>query len=235
MYKGLDTETGAIVAVKKVATEATKVDEAALRREIDIYERLKGIESQHILAVRDIFREGNTYALVTEFADGGSLWDLVGGSISDEDRVAQHKAPLDERNVRDIALAVLNALIALHENDIVHRDIKPQNVLRCDDAWKVADFGISKLRNKPVTGFTFQGAQTIPWAPPEQMAGAPAHPSADIYAFGRVISFLLTGLQDPSSIQKVPKHWAEILGPCVDVSPEKRPDVNFVRSRIEQL
>ena len=121
------------------------------------------------------------------------------------------------------------------ENDIVHRDIKPQNVLRCDDTWKVADFGISKLRNNPVTGFTFQGAHTIPWAPPEQIEGAPAHPSADIYSCGRVISFLLTGLQDKSSIQKVPEGWAEILGPCVDVSPEKRPEVNFVRSGIEQL
>jgi serine/threonine protein kinase len=95
--------------------------------------------------VRDIFRDGGTYALVTEFADGGNLWDLVGGSIPDDERVAQRRAPLDERSVREIALAVLDALAALHENDIVHRDIKPQNVLRCDDTWKIADFGISKL------------------------------------------------------------------------------------------
>ena len=59
---------------------------------------------------------------------------------------------------------------------------KPQSVLRCDDTWKVADFGISKLRNNPVTGFTLQGAHTVPWAPPEQIEGAPAHPSVDIYA-----------------------------------------------------
>jgi serine/threonine protein kinase len=230
VYKGLDTQTCTIVAIKRVATEGTKVDEAALRREIDIYERLKQIPNQHILEVRDIFREGGTYALVTEFADGGSLWDLVGGNIPDDQRV-----PLDDQTVKEIALAALDALTALHENDIVHRDIKPQNVLRCDDTWKVADFGISKLTNNPVTGFTFQGAHTLPWAPPEQIEGAPAHPSADVYAFGRVISFLLTGSQDKSSIQKVPGHWAEILAPCVDVTPEKRPDVNFVRSQIEQI
>jgi serine/threonine protein kinase len=101
--------------------------------------------------------------------------------------------------------------------------------------WKIADFGISKLRNNPVTGFTFQGAHTKPWAPPEQVAGATAHPSADIYALGRVLTFLLTGSQDRSSVQQAPQHWAEILVACVDFSPEKRPDVNFVRSRIEQL
>ena len=53
----------------------------------------------------------------------------------------------------------------------MHRDIKPQNILRCDDLWKIADFGISKLMNNPVTGYTFQGAFTAPWAPPEQITG----------------------------------------------------------------
>jgi ATP-dependent Lon protease len=230
IYRGLDTESGTIVAIKKVALDANTVDEAALRREIDIYERLKQISNRNILAVRDVFRQGTTYALVTEFADGGSLWDLVGGNISDEKRT-----PLDERSVRDIALAMLNALSALHENDIVHRDIKPQNVLRCDDTWKLADFGISKLRNNPVTGFTFQGAHTIPWAPPEQIEGAAAHPSADIYAIGRVLCFLLTGMQEKASVQHLEPHWAPILAPCVDVTPEKRPDVDSVRASIEQL
>ena len=42
------------------------------------------------------------------------------------------------------------------------QSIKPQNILRCDDVWKIADFGISKLMNNPVTGYTFQGAFTAP-------------------------------------------------------------------------
>lgn len=100
VYKGLDTDTGTIVAIKKVPTEGAEIDEAALRREMDIYERLKQISNPHILAVKDIFREGGIYALVTEFADGGSLWDLVGGCISDETSLHEQRAPLDEQRIR---------------------------------------------------------------------------------------------------------------------------------------
>jgi serine/threonine protein kinase len=62
----------------------------------------------------------------------------MGGGIPDEKRVA-----LDERTAKQIAANILDGLASLHENNIVHRDIKPQNILRCDDVWKIADFGIS--------------------------------------------------------------------------------------------
>ena len=132
-------------------------DERAIRREMDIYERLKQIPNPHLLAVRDIFREEGRYALVTEYADGGTLWDVTAGPGPDAPRVA-----LDEATVKDIALAMLDGLCASHENEIVHRDIKPENILRCDDTWKIADFGISKLTSSPVTGFTMQSAHFGP-------------------------------------------------------------------------
>ena len=158
--------TGTIVAVKMIRTDSGSFDEKALRREMDIYERIKQISNRHLLVVKDIRREGGQYALVTEFAEGGSLWDLMRenppektpGESSEERHVA-----LDEPTSKEIALAIVDGLSALHENDIVHRDIKPQNILRCDDTWKIADFGISKLTNKPVTGYTFQGAHPAPW------------------------------------------------------------------------
>ncbi len=179
VYQALDTTTGTVVAVKKVRTEGASLDEAAIRREMDIYARLRQIANPHILVVQDIFREAGEYALVTEYAEGGSLWDLLGGDGATEET----RKPLEEKTVKQIAADILDGLAALHEHGIVHRDIKPQNILRCDDVWKIADFGISKLMNNPVTGYTFQGAFTAPWAPPEQITGAPAHPSADVYAW----------------------------------------------------
>jgi serine/threonine protein kinase len=227
VYRGLDVRDGTEVAIKRVRTEGASLDEAAIRREIDIYTRLQEIPNPHVLAVKSIFREPGSYALVTEYADGGSLWDLMGADMDEE-----HRKALDESTAKAIAADILDGLAALHENDIVHRDIKPQNILRCDDVWKIADFGISKLLNNPVTGYTFQGAHTAPWAPPEQIEGAAAHPSADIYAWGRVTAFMLTGRTTKDVIAALPKSWIDILQPCVDVLPTNRPDAVALRSQL---
>jgi hypothetical protein len=239
VYRALDTEMGTIVAVKKVRTEQAltpgpspillgtaggrgeSLDEAAIRREMDIYARLRQIADPHILVVRDILRQASEYALVTEYADGGSLWDLLGGDEVKEET----RKPLDAETAKAVAVAILSGLAALHAHDIVHRDIKPQNILRCDDVWKIADFGISKLLNNPVTGYTFQGAFTAPWAPPEQITGAPAHPSADVYAWARVVGFMLTGRTETEKTLTVEQPWRTILSPCVGFQPEKRPTV----------
>lgn len=72
VYKALDTRSGAVVAIKRVRTEGAELDERAIRREIDIYTRLQEIPNDHLLAVKTIFRDPGSYALVTEFAEGGS-------------------------------------------------------------------------------------------------------------------------------------------------------------------
>ena len=230
VFKGIDTRTGTIVAVKMATTDGKSDDERAIRREMDIYERLKQIPNLHLLVVRDIFREGGRYALVTEYADGGTLWDLTEGDSPEQQRKA-----MDEATVKEICLAILDGLRALHDNDIVHRDIKPENILRCDDTWKIADFGISKLRTSPVTGFTMQGAHSMPWAPPEQRDGAAAHPSADIYAMGRVMAFLLSGSVKVEDYSSLRPQWWSIIKPCLSVSPDERPEALDLCDQIRQI
>jgi len=230
VFKGIDTRTGTVVAIKMATTDGKPDDERAIRREMDIYERLKQIQNPHLLIVRDIFREDGRYALVTEFADGGTLWDLTEADVPGQPRKA-----MDEATVKEISLAILDGLCALHENDIVHRDIKPENILRCDDTWKIADFGISKLRSSPVTGFTMQGAHSMPWAPPEQRDGAAAHPSADIYAMGRVMAFLLSGSVKVEDYTALHQKWWTVIKPCMSISPEERPDAQALRVQVSKL
>ncbi len=230
VFKGIDTLSGTVVAVKMAHTTDKPDDERAIRREMDIYERLKQIPNPHLLAVRDIFRDAGRYALVTEYADGGTLWELTEGPVAGGPRSA-----MDEATVKQISLEVLEGLCALHDNAIVHRDIKPENILRCDDTWKIADFGISKLRSSPVTGFTMQGAHSMPWAPPEQRDGAAAHPSADIYAMGRVMAFLLSGSVKVEDYSTLPARWWSIIKPCLSVSTDERPDSAELRAQVSSV
>ena len=132
-------------------------------------------------------------------------------------------------------MQIAEGIAVLHDNEIVHRDIKPQNILRCDDAWKIADFGISKFTNKPVTGYTFQGAHTQPWAPPEQIQGAQAAPSADIYSFGKVMLFLLSGKPDLDEKTDLDKRWWEIIQSCLDFDPNRRPDIASIRTQLSEI
>lgn len=230
VYKALDRDTGSIAALKKVVTTHVKANEASIQREVDIYMRIQNISCRHLLSIIDVFREEDTYALVTEYADGGSLWELI---VNDEDQ--DNPRTLSPTTVRDIALQITDGVYVLHENDIVHRDLKPQNILQCDATWKIADFGISKFINKPVTGYTFQGAHTMPWAPPEQIQGAQAHPSADIYSLGKIIVFLLTGKPNLEKGEKLEEHWEQIVRPCLAVDPEDRPSIHMVQSQLESL
>ncbi|HBJ34342.1 MAG TPA: BREX system Lon protease-like protein BrxL [Planctomycetaceae bacterium] len=230
VYKALDRETRAISALKKVITTHVRANEASIQREVDIYMRIQNITCRHLLSIIDVFREEDTYALVTEYADGGSLWELI---FNEEDK--DNPRILSPSTARDIALQITEGIRVLHEHGIVHRDLKPQNILQCDTTWKIADFGISKFISKPVTGYTFQGAHTMPWAPPEQIQGAQAHPSADIYSLGKIITFLLTGKPNLEKDESLEDHWAQIVTPCVAIDPDNRPDVSLVQSRLQEL
>ena len=230
VYKAFDRDSRSIVALKKVVTTGIAANEAAIRREVDIYMRIQDISCQHLLSIIDVFREENTYALVTEFADGGSLWDLLiaeGGK--DKPR------SLAPATVREISLQLADGIRVLHENNIVHRDLKPQNILQCDATWKIADFGISKFISKPVTGYTFQGAHTQPWAPPEQIAGAQAHPAADIYSFGKVMLFVLSGKTNLEEEILPDAGWVDIIKPCLAMDAELRPDIIHIQKQLEIL
>ncbi len=80
-----------------------------------------------------------------------------------------------------------------------------------------------------------QGAHSLPWAPPEQRDGAAAHPSADIYAMGRVVAFLLSGSVKVEDYAGLPARWLGIVKPCLSVNPDERPDAQELRTRIAAI
>ncbi len=216
VFRAVHRATGAIVAVKRVRVPTDGRECESAEREVRMYELLRELAHPNILLFHEVVRTPAGTCIVMEYADGGSLWDLVVGA----DGRVRRLSPQDA--VRVVA-PIVDAVGAMHQLGVVHRDIKPQNILRSDDQWKLADFGISKWVSSASTGGTFQGAHSAPWAPPEQTEGAPAHPSADVYALGRVLGFLLTGSKEKRAVQGLDARWQELLGPCLSDEPGDRP------------
>jgi serine/threonine protein kinase len=217
-----DLETKADVCLKRVPVRGHEAD--ALMREMSIYDRLTRREFAHSLEVHGVERDDTSIALVTAWADGGTLEEYV---------ESQPHRRLEPPEARDIALALHQAIAELHALDVVHRDIKPSNVLHHAGGWKLADFGIAKNTSREMTRATMQHRYTPGYAPPEQVDGARANPSADVYAVGKVIAFMLTGETDPDRIPY--PSWRTLVRNCNALNSSERPSVEAVGKMLADL
>ena len=192
-------------------------------REMRIYEKLMRAGTSHVLRILDFMRDEEYTAIVTEFADGGDL----------QEHVRARESGLSVSEAKEIALELAKALKELHSYDVVHRDLKPQNVLALGGHWKLADFGISKSTSHVVTKKTFQQYGTLGYAAPEQVQGVEARPSADIYSFGKVLVFLLTGQTDADFVTY--PAWRDLILRCIRFDPKERPEINKVIEDVENI
>lgn len=187
-------------------------DARALEREQNIYQKLVMRSFPHIVGVR-AYRKTNDYVfLVTDFVPGGTLKtyvDEAGGEL---------KGVI----AKSIAKSVAAALAALHGEGVVHRDIKPQNILRASASWYLADFGIAKSLDRLMTHHTLATVGTRGYMAPEQRGGADAHPAADVFSFGKILAYMLTGHTDVDMIVQEP--WWNLASKCTARTPAERPE-----------
>jgi serine/threonine-protein kinase len=148
--------------------------------------------------VTDFFEwNGNVY-LVMDFIEGESLADVL----------SRH-GPLPEQQVLEWATQLLDALRACHQRNILHRDIKPQNIIiRPDGRAVLVDFGLVKLwdPSKPQTQKIIQQMGTREYAPPEQFGlrkGLHTEPRSDIYSLAATLYHALVGREPPSAIERL--------------------------------
>jgi serine/threonine protein kinase len=198
----------------------------ALQRESEIYARLQYMDCEHLLQIRALERTEQYVGLVTAFAEGGDLRRQV------ESKPQKRLPPSD---AAPIALQIAKGLAALHEAEIVHRDLKPENVLLSGSSWKLADFGIAKNRANAAPGYTFQQAGTYGYAAPEQFEGTAADPSADVYSFGKVLVFMLTGKTDLDGVPVQYSDLRKLAFKCASPIPTSRPAMTEVVELLEAL
>jgi eukaryotic-like serine/threonine-protein kinase len=186
VYRAIDRRLGRPVAVKVLdAGRVASADPAAMQRFVREARSSAGFAHPHAVTVFDAGEADGELFIVMELVDGPSLAALIAerGSLPQDEAVR-------------IATQVLSALGAAHASGIVHRDVKPANILldARGDA-KLADFGIAKRFDDLTDSLTATGlvVGTLRYLAPEQARGEPLSPAADIYAVGVILHELLTG------------------------------------------
>ena len=182
VYRAIDQRTGHNVAVKVLRPEFCKNAEFVSRFQREA-EAASKMTHHNIVNLLDVGMDGENRYLVMEYVEGKTLKQVI-----------EERGRISPTTAAQITIRILSALAHAHQNGIIHRDIKPQNILvNADGHIKVADFGIARMANSATltTGNNVMGS--VHYYSPEQASGQAADVRSDIYSVGVVFYEMLTG------------------------------------------
>lgn len=203
VYRAQDMLLGRAVAVKLLRSQYTS-ESSFLVRFLQEAQAAAGLSHPNIVTVYDVGQDGDQRYIVMEYVEGINLKDVV-----------LESAPLGIDRAVNIAIQICQAVGVAHRAGLIHRDVKPQNVLLTSgDHVKVADFGIAIALSAP-KGLTEEGTVwgTPQYISPEQAMGEDVGPTSDVYSIGVVLFEMLTGrlpFDGDSSVAIAMKHVQEI-------------------------
>ena len=233
VYLAEDTRLRRKVALKMLAPELTR-DERGFRRFEHEAHAASALNHPNILTIYEFGQANGLHFIASEYIEGATL------------RQKTFTGRLELNVTVDIAIQIASALAAAHESGIVHRDIKPDNVIvRNDGIVKVLDFGIAKLGERRAGSTVHRSGMTVTssisepgmvmgtarYMSPEQARGLEVDARSDIFSLGSVIYELVTGrpaFEGPTSSDVI----AEILKtdppPPVEFAPEVPPEIERI-------
>jgi len=201
---------GVLVAVKMVRADLAPDDEFRRRFRSEV-NRVRQVPPFCTAEVLDADPDHEQPYLVVEYVDGPSLAEVV-----------EERGPLTAANLHSVAIGVATALTAIHGAGVIHRDLKPRNVLLAPGSPKVIDFGIARAMEATSThSRTDQMVGTVAYMAPERFGGSEQGitltPAADIFAWGSVVAYAGTG-RTPFAADSPPATAARILTQPPDLS-----------------
>ncbi|MBM6774419.1 Stk1 family PASTA domain-containing Ser/Thr kinase [Olsenella profusa] len=219
VYRGLDEVLGRTVAIKTMLPQYANDPSFAARFKQEA-QAAAALQSPYIVSVYDWGKDADTYYIVMEYLRGT---DLKSG-------IRKHGA-LDCKKVAQIGSQIAQALSVAHKHDIIHRDIKPQNIMvQPDGNIKVMDFGIARAKNSHLTQDN-SVLGTAHYVSPEQTQGKELGPTTDIYSLGIVMYEAATGqvpFQGDDAITVALKQVNEQPKPPSQLNPNVDPSLESI-------
>jgi serine/threonine-protein kinase len=222
VYRGTDTVLGRPVAVKVLS--AQYADDAnfvtRFRREAQAAARLN---HPNLVQVYDTGSDDGVHYIVMEYVDAKTVADLLSGGRIMPDRAVE------------LAETVCDALAVAHTHGVIHRDVKPANIMVTRDGQvKVTDFGIARVTSNETVAQTAAVLGTASYLSPEQAQGGPIDQRSDLYSLGCVLFEMLTGrapFTADNPVAVASKHVLEDAPPPSRLNPDVAPQLDAVVMR----
>ena len=212
VYKGLDTLLNRLVTIK-VLRDQFASDADFVRRFHREAQSVASLSHINIVSIFDVGFEENLHYLVMEYVDGQNLKEYI-----------RQKGKLPVAEAVPIVMQILDALQHAHENGVVHRDIKPHNILLAKNGQvKVTDFGIARAASEATVTFNGNMVGSVHYISPEQALGTEIGPQSDIYAAGVVLYEMITGqlpFVGDNPISVAMQHIQQLPEPPEKIAPE---------------
>ena len=232
VYRAHDGLTDRTVAIKMLKDEIAN-DEESVKRFINESKAVAMMSHPNIVNIYDVSVREDVKYIVMEYVEGITLKNYM-----------TKRGALNLREILSYTEQILSALRHAHEKGIVHRDIKPQNIMLLRDGIvKVTDFGIAKLPNAETVTLTDKAIGTVYYISPEQASGQGIDPRSDLYSLGIMMYEMATGAlpftaDSPVSVAmmqindtaksplelnpNIPKGLAQIIGVAMEKDPAHR-------------